>query len=122
MTNEPLSLRVRKDVLDALVVLLRTATLLSEGDRVIDRLPPNPWSDLNEFRRSVYLPLHGTPATDRTGPAATEILVRPDEVALIRGVVDRIAESYSGGVPWGEVTEAEQQAIEKFLARVPGSR
>ena len=122
MTDEPLSLRVREDVLDALVALLRTATRLAEGDRVIDHLPANPWGDLQQFRRSVYLPLRGTPSSDYPTPAATEILVRPDEVTLIRGVVDRIAESYSGGVPWGEVTESEQQAIEKLLARVPGSR
>jgi hypothetical protein len=118
MTAQELRLHMSESVGVTLSQMLRTALDLTDGRSVADRLPVNPWGDVDEFRRRVYLPLHGEPVDSQPSPANSELVLEPEEIAPIREVLDGIAESFSGGNPWVALTDRERRAVERVLARL----
>ena len=50
--------------------------------------------------------------------AAPTVFVDAEDVEPIRNVLDGLAESFSGGVPWVAVTPAERQALERLISRL----
>jgi hypothetical protein len=98
---------------DALVRLLRAALVMPHGSHIDDYIPQDPWTDVNEFRLSIYLPLHGEPVEPRSGRADLSIDV--EQASPIRGVIDDLAESYSGGRPWPALTETDRRAVSRLV-------
>lgn len=118
MNSCSIRLLLGRDVRATLIMLLTRVLELPEGSRVVDHLPINPWGDVEAFRQAVFLPLHGqAPLPDRD-EHEQEVILEPDEVKPIRDVLDGLAESISGGVPWTAVTTAEREAIERLLSRL----
>jgi hypothetical protein len=113
-----MTLSLGKDVRASLRRLLTAALELPEGGDPVDRLPPNPWGDIEAFRREVYLPLHGEGASSSRDGDVVEVVLAPHEVDLVRDVIDGLAESISGGVPWSRVTESERSAVERLVSQL----
>lgn len=118
MSVDSVILPLTPDSRASLLMLLSTALELSEGSHVVDHLPVNPWGDIDEFRRAVFLPLHGNAESSAPTPHREEVVLSPDEVAPIRAIVDGLAESISGGCPWVELTDPEREAAERLVARL----
>jgi hypothetical protein len=93
---------------------------LADGESVADHLPVNPWGDVDEFRRVVYLTLHGEPAAWQA-PSKSDVVLEREDIAPIRDVLDGLAESYSGGNPWVALIDRERRAVERVLARLAAS-
>jgi hypothetical protein len=99
---------------DTLRSLLAVSTELGEGARVVDYLPVAPWGDLDEFRRRVYEPLRlSAPPSEGS---ANSIEVTSDDARLIWSVLQGLAESFSGGVPWSPLSRSELEAVNRCLA------
>lgn len=118
MTADQLRLHMSESVRATLVQLLTTALDLVDANSVADHLPVNPWGDVDEFRRAVYLPLHGEPGDWQPSPMDYELVLEPDEIVPVRDVLDGLAESFSGGNPWVALTDRERRAVESLLARL----
>jgi hypothetical protein len=92
---------------------------MATGARVIDSLPINPWGDLDEFRKQVYGPIHGTaPAAPTLAGDQTSVFIDADDVARIKDVLDGLGESISGGVPWIAVTDEEREAVNRLVKQL----
>lgn len=118
MTADQLRLHMSENVRATLVQMLTTALDLVDADSVADHLPVNPWGDVDEFRRAVYLPLHGEPGDGHLSPVDYDLVLGPDEIVPVRDVLDGLAESISGGIPWVALTDRERLAVESLLARL----
>lgn len=117
MDGKSIHLHLTSEVRATLVALL-TATLTMEAEaQVVDHLASNPWGDLEAFRRSVYFPLvEGR--VEESGLDRIDIEIEATNVPPIRDVMTGLAESFSGGVPWVALSEAERAAVEKLLAQL----
>ena len=76
---------------EALARLLRVAVALRRDWPTFVRLPDNPCGDLEEFRRTVYLPLHGAPSTG-------EVVVPQGDIGPLRDLLDSLDVLGGGGV------------------------
>jgi hypothetical protein len=124
MSSQPVTIYLTEGVRPVLVRLLRAALELPKGSRVVDSLPLNPWGNIEEFRRAVFLPLHGEEAPTMAGLGGVALTIEPDDVRPIRDVLDGLAESITGGTPWVAPSQEERLAVNRLLARVddPASR
>lgn len=92
--------------------LLLAAQSLEDGARVVDHLPDEPWGNLDQFRREVYEPLKASAATEtRVG----NLILAPQDAGRVFGVLEGLAEGWSGGVPWVPLTSAEKAAVIRCL-------
>lgn len=121
MTAQGLRLHMSESVRATLVQLLTAVLDLADGNSVADHLPVNPWGDVDEFRRLVYLPLHGEPTHRQPPPSNSELILEREEIVPIRDVVHGLAESFSDGNPWVALTDRERRAVECVLARLPAA-
>jgi hypothetical protein len=117
MAGQPVVIQLTEGVRPVLRRLLRAALELPTGSRVVDHLPLNPWGDLEEFRRAIFMPLHGEGDARGGEPGGVELVIEPGDVVHIRAVIDGLAESVAGGVPWVAVSEQERDAVTRLLAR-----
>jgi hypothetical protein len=88
---------------------------LPHGSRVVDHLPLNPWGDLEQFRKAVFVPLFDEGPGLSAVPGTTELIIAPTDVAYIRDVVGRLDDSITGGVPWGALSAIEREAVARVL-------
>jgi hypothetical protein len=122
MTSSGVKLVLDEEVRQKLAALLTAALEMPEGARVVDHVSRTPWGDVEDFRRAVYLPLHGAASARERGADATEVIVEPHEVAPMKDVLEGLAESISGGVPWTGLTAPEREATTRIASRLPGAR
>jgi hypothetical protein len=123
MTVPDLTLRMTEPVRDVLAMLLAKVLVLPEGVQMVDHLPLNPWGDLDAFRQQVFYPLHGDEESPR-GPDERfcQVTIPADDIVPIRDVVYDLAESISGGHPWGTISELERVAIQALADRIESTR
>jgi hypothetical protein len=113
-----ITLRLDEDVRAALVTLLDAALEQSEGSRVIDHLPSDPWGDVEGLRRQVYMPLQGLePSVERTAERPG-LLVEPQDVGAINDVLDGLADSITRDAPWVALTTSEREVIARLVSRL----
>lgn len=114
--DDDLTLYLPGTVRVPLLNLLLAALDLGDGDQVVERVAADPWGDLDEFRRTVYRPLHGESSVPTPQAAVTEVTIEAKDVARIRGVLDGLSESFAGGVPWVGLSERERAAVTQLIA------
>lgn len=118
MRKRPVTLVLGNDVRRALETLLRTALVLPEGAPVVDHLSRNPWSDLEDFRRQVHQPLHGSAVLPLRTRGQREIRLEAADVGTLRDVLDGLAESFSGGIPWAPLTSREREVVQRVASKL----
>ena len=119
LTEGPVTLVLDSDAHMTLARMLKLALGLPTGTDAADHLPVNPWGDMDNFRRAVYIPLHGGgPSTPSSMAGAQEVVIEPGNVAPIRDVLDRLARNFSSGSEWTAPSALERGAIEPALARM----
>jgi hypothetical protein len=123
MTASDLTLQMTEPVRDTFAMLLAKVLALPEGARVVDELPLNPWGDLDAFRKQVFYPLHGDGDSPRSlDERSYQVTIPAHDVVPIRDVIYDLAESFSGGQPWGLISQSERGAIERLADRIESTR
>lgn len=123
MTAPDLTLRMTEPVRDTLAMLLAKVLNLPEGAQVIDQLPVDPWGDLDAFRKQVFYPLYGDKDSQRSpDERSCQVTIPADDIVPIRDVIYDLAESFSGGHPWGPISQSERVAIQGLADRIEATR
>lgn len=118
-----LTLTMTEPVRDTLAMLLAKLLALPDGAQVVDHLPLNPWGNLDAFRRQVFYPLHGDDGSpDILDERSFQVAIPTQDVVPIRDVIYDLAESFSGGHPWGPISQTERGAIQRLAHRVEATR
>ena len=114
-----LRLVLSEGVRSTLSTLLAAALILPDSGNVEEWVPDHPWGDLAAFQREVYFPLHGQrSASAKPTGYLSHVVIAAGDVEPIRAVIDGLAESISGGVPWRALTETERAAVERSLTEL----
>jgi hypothetical protein len=108
-----LTLNLTPQVRTTLVNLLTIAGRLEDHARIIDHYSDDLYGDLNEFQRSVYVPLRDNRSVAE-GPGDTFTLTIKD-ARLIFDVLKGIDDGWVGGTPWKAMNPAERSAVDYFL-------
>ena len=91
-------------------------------DAVVEHLPDNPWGDMAEFRDSIYGPLEHARSSRVLDDPAERLVLDPHEVPPLFSVLERLAESFSGGVPWVALTAEERDTVTWVLRQLAPDR
>lgn len=122
MSPEPSRLSLTPTVRAALAELLVTSLSLHDGDRVVDFIGMSPWGDLSAYRREVHEPLHGALAIAGDAAGKFKVEIPATDLAAVRRVLDGLAESVSGGVPWVALTSDERSAATRLIEQLKVDR
>jgi hypothetical protein len=111
--TDSLTLNLTRQVRSTLVNLLTVVGRLEDYARIIDHYSDDLYGDLDEFRRSVYVPLRDNRSVTE-GPGDNFCLTIKD-ARLIFDVLKGIDDGWVGGTPWKAMNPAERSAVDRFL-------
>lgn len=117
MDQYALQLSLPRDVSRTFDVLLETAMSLDETSEV-DVLGTNPWGDLDRFRAHLYLPLMGEAPAPQPEADRDDVAVTDAELGTLRDVTFAIAELWSGGRPFVQLSPAKRVHVTDVRARL----
>jgi hypothetical protein len=106
-----LRLHLSPRVHDALARLLRIAAALRRDWPTLVHLADNACGDLDDFRRTVYLPLCGAPSTGN-------LVVPQGDIGPLRDVLDSLGVFVDGAVSRFPMVARERTAVERLLEQL----
>src|SRR4051812_20543084 len=88
---------------------------LNRGANPADFLGPNPWGDLNAYRREVCDPRQSPRRSVAAGAReATKVSISLEELPRMNEVLGALYEGYAGGIPWPGIDDDERGMLERL--------
>ncbi len=117
-SGEPVVLCLTEGGKAALVELLAVALELRDDAYVVEHLPDDPWGDMAEFRDSIYVPLEHARSSRALEDPAERLILDAHEARPLFSVLEGLAESFSGGVPWVALTAEARDTVTWVLRQL----